>query len=79
MIGTKWFFKNKQNEDDIVVRNKTRLIAQGYTQVEVIDFRETYALVTRLEVIIILLAHVCSNNIKLHQMDVKRAFLMGNG
>jgi hypothetical protein len=47
VIGTKWVFRNKQDKDEIVVRNKARLVAQGYTQVEGLDFRETYALVAR--------------------------------
>jgi hypothetical protein len=77
VIGTKWVFKNKQNEDGMVVRNKARLVAQGYTQVEGLDFGETYAPVARLEAIRILLAYACAHNIKLYQMDVKSAFLNG--
>ena len=50
VIGTKWVFRNKQDQDRIVVRNKARLVAQGYTQVEGLDFREIYAPVARLEV-----------------------------
>jgi hypothetical protein len=53
------------------------LVAQGYTQVECLDFGETYALVVRLEAIKILLAYACAHNIKLYQMDVKSAFLSG--
>ena len=56
VIGTKWVYRNKQDQDGIEVRNKARLVAQGYTQVEGLDFGETYALVARLEVIRILLA-----------------------
>ena len=41
VIGTKWIFKNKQDSNGVVVRNKARLVAQGYSQVEVIDFDET--------------------------------------
>jgi hypothetical protein len=52
-------------------------VAQGYTQVEGLDFRETYAPVARLEPIRILLAYACAHNIKLYQMDVKSAFLNG--
>ena len=47
MIGTKWVFLNKQDQDRIVVRNKVRLVAQGYTQVEGLEFGETYASVAR--------------------------------
>jgi hypothetical protein len=77
VIGTKWVFRNKENEDGIVVKNKSRLVAQGYTQVEGLDFDETFAPVARLEAIRILLAYACSLNIKLYQMDVKSAFLNG--
>jgi hypothetical protein len=58
MIGTKWVFKNKQDQDGIMVRNKARLVAQGYTQVEGLDYDETYAPVARLKAIRILLAYV---------------------
>ena len=74
---SKWVFRNKQDQDGIVVRNKARLVAQGYTQVEGLDFGETYAPVARLEAIRILLAYACAHNIKLYQMDVKSAFLNG--
>ena len=77
VIGTKWVFRNKQNEDGIVVRNKARLVAQGFTQVECLDFGEIFAPVARLEAIRILLAYACSHDIKLYQMDVKSAFLNG--
>ena len=77
MIGTKWIFKNKSNEHGIVIRNKSKLVAQGYTQVEGIDFDETFALVVRLESIQILLAIASHLNFKLYQMDVKSAFLNG--
>jgi hypothetical protein len=53
------------------------LVAQGYTQVEGLDFGETYALVARLEAIRILLSYACAHNIKLYQMDIKSAFLNG--
>ena len=77
IIGTKWIFQNKQDEDGQVVRNKARLVAQGYTQVEGIDFDETFAPVARLEAIRILLAYANHHNITLYQMDVKSAFLNG--
>ena len=50
VIETRWAFRNKQDQDGIVVRNKARLVAQGYTQVEGLDFGETYAPFARLEV-----------------------------
>jgi hypothetical protein len=77
VIGTKWVFHNKQDQDGIVVRNKARFVAQGYAQVEGLDFGETYASVARLEAIRILLAYACAHNIKLYQMDVEIAFLNG--
>jgi hypothetical protein len=78
VIGTKWVFKNKQDQDGMVVRNKARLFAQGYTQVEGLDFGDTYASIARLEAIRILLAYACAHNIKLYQMDVESAFLNGH-
>jgi hypothetical protein len=75
VIGTKWVFRNKQDENDVVTKNKARLVAKGYTQVEGLDFGGTYALVARLEAICILLAFVTHHNFKLHQIDVKSALL----
>ena len=77
VIGTKWVFRNKQDENGVVTRNKARLVAQGFTQVEGLDFEETYALVARLEAIQMLLAYAAHHNFKLYQMDVKSAFLNG--
>jgi hypothetical protein len=77
VIGTKWIFKNKQGEDGEIVRNKALLVAQGFSQVEGLDFRETFALVARLEAIRILLAFAASKGFKLYQMDMKSAFLNG--
>src|SRR5215216_7634384 len=77
VIGTKWIFKNKQDEHGIIVRNKARLVAQGFSQIEGIDYGETYAPVARLESICILLAYAAHHNFKLQQMDVESAFLTG--
>ena len=77
VIGTNRIFKNKTNEDGEVVRNKSRLVAQAYTQVEGIDFDESFAPIARLDSIRILLSIVCIMNFKLYQMDVKSAFLNG--
>ena len=77
VIGTIWTFKNKSDEHRIVIRNKLRLVAQGYIQVEEVDFDETFALVARLKSIWILLAIACHLNFKLYQMDVNSAFLNG--
>ncbi|GJT74612.1 copia protein [Tanacetum coccineum] len=75
IIGTKWVFRNKLDENGIVSRNKARLVAQGYNQQEGIDYDETYAPIARLESIRILLAYACALDFKLFQMDVKSAFL----
>ncbi|GJS39733.1 retrovirus-related pol polyprotein from transposon TNT 1-94 [Tanacetum coccineum] len=75
VIGTKWVFRNKFDENGIVSRKKARLVAQGYNQQEGIDYDETYAPVARLESIRVLPAIACANDFKLYQMDVKNAFL----
>ncbi|GKA03487.1 retrovirus-related pol polyprotein from transposon TNT 1-94 [Tanacetum coccineum] len=77
IIGTKWVFRNKLDENGVVSQNKARLVAQGYNQQEGIDYDETYAPVARLESIRILLAYACALDFKLFQMDVKSAFLNG--
>jgi hypothetical protein len=77
IIGTKWIFKNKYNKHSIVVRNKTHLVAYRYTQVEGIDFYETFAPVARLESIRTLLEIACHLKFKLYQMDEKSVFLNG--
>jgi len=77
VIGTKWEFRNKLDENGIVIRNKARLVAKGYNQEEGIDYEETYATVARLEAIRMLLAFASIMDFKLYQMDVKSAFLNG--
>ena len=77
VIGTKWVFKNKSDEKGIITRNKARLVAQGYSQVEGLDFDETFAPVARLESIRLLLAIACHLKFTVYQMDVKSAFLNG--
>jgi hypothetical protein len=64
VIGTKWVFRNKLNEDGQVTRNKARLLCKGYAQIEGIKFEETYAPVARMEAICLLLAYACSKNVK---------------
>jgi hypothetical protein len=68
-------FQKQIGEDGEVVRNKTRHVAQGFSQVESLDFGETFAPVGRFEAIRILLAFAASKGFKLYQMDVKSAFL----
>jgi hypothetical protein len=77
VIGTKWVFKNKQGEDGEVVRNKARLVGQGFSQVEGLDFGKTFAHVAHLKAIMILLAFAASKGFKLYQIDVKNVFLNG--
>jgi len=77
VIGTKWMFKNKLDEHGVIVRNKARLVAKGCNQEEGIDYGETYAPVARLKAVRLLLAYASMNRFKLHQMDVKSAFLNG--
>ncbi|KAH9780167.1 hypothetical protein KPL71_007985 [Citrus sinensis] len=77
ILGTKWIFKNKTDEFGNIVRNKDRLVAQGYTQIEGVDFDETFAPVARIESIRLLFAVACLIGLKLFQMDVKSAFLNG--
>jgi len=77
IIGTKWVFRNKLNEQGEVVRNKARLVAQGYSQQEGIDYTETFSLVAKLEAIRLLLSYAVNHDIILYQMNVKSAFLNG--
>ena len=77
VIGTKWIFKNKIDEDGKIIWNKSQLIAQGYTQVEGVNFDECFALVARLESIRILMSIACTMNFKFYQINVKCAFLNG--
>lgn len=73
----KWIYKNKSYENGVVTRNKARLVAQGYTQIEGIDFDETFALVVCLEDIILLMRISCLVKFKPHQIDIKSAFING--
>ncbi|GJT26241.1 hypothetical protein Tco_0906516 [Tanacetum coccineum] len=76
-IGTKWVLKNKKDERGIVIRNKARLVAQGYTQEEGIDYEEVFAPVARIEAIRLFLAYASYMGFTVYQMDVKSAFLYG--
>jgi hypothetical protein len=76
-IGTKWMWKNREGEKGGVVRNKSRLFAQWFSQKEEIDYEETFGPVACLEAIRILLAFSVAKGFKFHQMDVKSAFLNG--
>ena len=59
VIGTKWVFRNKVNEYGMIVRNKARLVAQGFNQEECINYEEIFTSVVRLESIRMLLAFAC--------------------
>jgi hypothetical protein len=65
IVGTKWVFRNKQDEHGIVTRNKARLVAKCYSQVKDLDFDETFAPVYRLESIHILLTYATHHDFKL--------------
>ncbi|GJW98988.1 putative ribonuclease H-like domain-containing protein [Tanacetum coccineum] len=76
-IGTKWVFRNKKDERGIVIKNKARLVAQGYIQEEGIDYYEVFSPVARIETIRLFLAYGSFKNFVVYQMDVKSAFLYG--
>nr|GEW11108.1 retrovirus-related Pol polyprotein from transposon TNT 1-94 [Tanacetum cinerariifolium] len=77
IIRLKWLWKNKQDEDQTVIRNKARLVAKGYTQEEGIDFEESFAPVARLEAVRIFIAYAAYKSFPIFQMDVKMTFLNG--
>ena len=77
VIDTRWVFRNKLDEEGTITRNKSRLVAKGFSQAEGIDYDETFALVARLEAIRMFLAFAAHSNFKVYQMDVKSAFLNG--
>nr|GEZ81247.1 hypothetical protein [Tanacetum cinerariifolium] len=76
-IGTKWVLKNKKDERGIVIRNKTRLVAQGHTHEEGINYEEVFAPVARIEAIRLFLAYASFIGFTVYQMDVKSDFLYG--
>nr|GEX10633.1 hypothetical protein [Tanacetum cinerariifolium] len=76
-IRTKWVFRNKKDKRGNVVRNKARLVAQGYTQEEGIDYNEIFALIARIEAIRLFLAYASFMGFIVYQMDVNSAFLYG--
>ncbi|GKF72142.1 retrovirus-related pol polyprotein from transposon TNT 1-94, partial [Tanacetum coccineum] len=74
----KWLWKNKKDEDQTVTCNKAQLVAKGYDHEEGIDFEESFAPVTRLEVVRIFIAYAAHKSFPISQMDVKTAFLNGS-
>nr|GEZ85963.1 retrovirus-related Pol polyprotein from transposon TNT 1-94 [Tanacetum cinerariifolium] len=77
-LTLKWIFKNKHDEEQTVIRNKSRLVVRGYRQEEGIDFEESFVPVARLEAIRIFLAYATHKSFTVFQMDVKTAFLHGS-
>nr|GEW27746.1 retrovirus-related Pol polyprotein from transposon TNT 1-94 [Tanacetum cinerariifolium] len=73
----KWLFKNKHDEEQMVIRNKSRLVVRGYRQEEGIDFEVSFASIARMEAIRIFLAYDAPKSFTVFQMDVKTAFLHG--
>ena len=77
IIGSKWVFRVKKDADGNIVRKKARLVAQGFSQVPGVDYFDTYAPVARLASIRTVLALAARENMELHQIDIKGAYLNG--
>ncbi|GJR10374.1 gag-pol polyprotein [Tanacetum coccineum] len=77
VINMKWLWKNKRDEENIVIRNKARLVAKGYNQQEGIDFKESFAPVARLEAVRLFVVYAAHKSFLIYQMDVKTTFLNG--
>nr|GEX65141.1 hypothetical protein [Tanacetum cinerariifolium] len=75
VINLKWLWKNKRNEENIVIQNKSRLVAKGYAQMEGVDFEESFAPVARLEAVRLFIAYTAHKSFTIYQMDVKTVFL----
>ncbi|GKA59223.1 putative ribonuclease H-like domain-containing protein [Tanacetum coccineum] len=75
--GTKWVYRNKKDERGIVIKNKARLVAQGYTQEEGNDYDEVFVPVAKIKAIRLFLAYASFKDLVVYQMDVKSAFLYG--
>nr|GEZ38176.1 retrovirus-related Pol polyprotein from transposon TNT 1-94 [Tanacetum cinerariifolium] len=77
IINLKWLWKNKRDEENTVIRNKSRLVAKGYAQKEGVNFEESFAPVARLEAVRLFIAYAAQESFTIYQMDVKTAFLYG--
>nr|GFD13283.1 Gag-Pol polyprotein [Tanacetum cinerariifolium] len=77
VINMKWLWKNKCNEENTVIRNKSRLVAKGYARKEGVDFEESFAPVARLEAVRLFIPYAAHKSFTVYQMDVKTAFLYG--
>ena len=71
-------FRNKLDDSGVIVRNKSRLVVQGFRQIEGLDYDEVFALVARLEAIRLFLAYASFKGFRVYQLDVKTAFLYGD-
>ncbi|GJT03756.1 retrovirus-related pol polyprotein from transposon TNT 1-94, partial [Tanacetum coccineum] len=77
-LTLKWLLKNKHDEENTVIHNKSCLVVRGYRQEEGIDFEESFAPVARMVAIRIFLAYAAHKGFTMYQMDVKNAFLYGS-
>nr|GFA50692.1 Gag-Pol polyprotein [Tanacetum cinerariifolium] len=77
VINMKWLWKNKRDEENTVIQNKSHLVAKGYAQKEGVDFEESFAPVARLEAVRLFIAYAAHKYFTVYQMDVKIAFLYG--
>nr|GEW40825.1 Gag-Pol polyprotein [Tanacetum cinerariifolium] len=77
VINMNWLWKNKRDEENTVIRNKSRLVAKGYAQKEGVDFEESFAPVARLDAVRLFIAYAAHKSFTVYQMDIKTAFLYG--
>nr|GEU61860.1 hypothetical protein [Tanacetum cinerariifolium] len=77
VINIKWIWKNKHDEENIVIQNKSRLVAKGYAKKEGVDFEESFAQVARLEAVRLFIAYDAHKSFTVYQMNIKTAFLYG--
>ncbi|GJZ22063.1 retrovirus-related pol polyprotein from transposon TNT 1-94, partial [Tanacetum coccineum] len=77
VINLKWLWKNKRDEENTIIRNKSRLVAKGYAQKEGIDFEESFAPVARLEAVRLFIAYAAHKSFIVYQMDFETTFLYG--
>nr|GEV20155.1 retrovirus-related Pol polyprotein from transposon TNT 1-94 [Tanacetum cinerariifolium] len=78
IINLKWLWKNKHDEENIIIHKKARLVAKGYSQQEGIDFEESFSSVTRLEAVRLFVAYATHKSFPVYQMDVKTTFFNGH-
>nr|GEZ24336.1 retrovirus-related Pol polyprotein from transposon TNT 1-94 [Tanacetum cinerariifolium] len=77
MFALTWLWKNKRDEENIVIQNKSRLVSKGYAQKEGVDFEESFTPVARLEAVRLFTAYASHKSFTVYQMDVKTSFLYG--